>query len=59
MSKKITLTRKTTEEKKKRFHNAEENFRKMQKELAPFIKRRKFKEHSTAGEWCETSSLCL
>lgn len=58
MSKKITSTRKTTEDKKKRFINAKESFRKMQEEIAPFIKRRKFKEHSTAGEWCETSSLC-
>jgi len=59
MSKKITSPRKATEEKKKRFFNAEKSFRKMQEEIAPFIKRRKFKEHSTAGEWCETSSLCL
>jgi len=58
MSKKIALTRKTTKEKKKRFLNAEKGFRKMQEEIAPFIKLRKFKEHSTAGEWCETSSLC-
>lgn len=58
MSKKITSIRKTTEEKKKSFVKAEESFRRMQEEIAPFIKRRKFKEHSTAGEWCETSSLC-
>jgi hypothetical protein len=47
----------TEEEKKKRLLEAKESLRKMQEEIAPFIKQRKFKEYSTAGEWRETSSL--
>jgi len=58
MNNETKRTEKTTEEeKKKRLLEAEESLRKMQEEIAPFIKRRKFKEYSTAGEWRETSSL--
>jgi hypothetical protein len=57
MNNEIKRTEKTTEEKKKRLLEAQESLRKMQEEIAPFIKRRKFKEYSTAGEWRETSSL--
>jgi hypothetical protein len=54
----IKTIEKTPEEKKeKRLLEAKESFRKMQEEIAPFIKQRKFKEYSTAGKWCETSSL--
>ena len=57
MSKKIISTSKITGAKKKRFLKAEVSMRKMQEEIAPFIKHKRFKEYSTAGEWCETSSL--
>ncbi len=48
---------KLTEEKEGRFREAKKNFQKIQEEIAPFVKRRKFKEYSTEGEWRETSSL--
>lgn len=57
MNKRTKPTEKPIEEKQKRFLEAKENFQKMQEEIAPFIKRRKFKEYSTEGEWRETSSL--
>lgn len=57
MNKRTKPTEKPIEEKQRRFLEAKENFQKMQEEIAPFIKRRKFKEYSTEGEWRETSSL--
>jgi len=48
---------KLAEEKQKRFREAKKNLQKMQEEIAPFIKLRKFKKYSTEGEWRETSSL--
>jgi len=50
---------KLAEEKQKRFREAKKNLQKMQEEIAPFIKLRKFKKYSTEGEWRETSSLYL
>jgi len=38
----------------KRINEARKNFHKIQKEIAPFIKPRKVKQYSTAGEWHET-----
>lgn len=52
---KITKKDKT----QKRFLEAKQDFQKMQKEIAPFIKPRKFKRYSTEGEWVNTSSLYL
>lgn len=40
----------------KRIVEARKNLRKIQKEIAPFIKHRKVKQYSTAGEWHETST---
>jgi len=58
MNKRTKPTEKPIEEKQRRFLEAKENFQKLQEEITPFIKRRKkFKEYSTEGEWCETSSL--
>lgn len=57
MSKGKKLEDKSIKEKQTRFSEAKKSFKKMQKEIAPFTKRRKFKEYSTAGEWQETSSL--
>ncbi len=56
--KKITeSSKRDTKKKEKRFLEAKESFQKMQKEIAPFIKHREFKQYSTAGQWCETSNL--
>ncbi len=57
MNKSPESTRKLTEEKQRRFHAAKKSFQKVQEEVTPFIKHRKFKEYSTEGEWRETSSL--
>ena len=57
MNKRTKPTEKPIEEKQRRFLEAKKSFQKMQEEIAPFIKRRKFKEYSTEGEWRETSSL--
>ncbi len=43
---------------KQRLEEAKAGFLKMQETLAPFIKKRVIREHSTAGEWCETTELC-
>ena len=48
---------KLTEKKERRFREAKKSFQKIEEEIAPFIKRRKFKEYSTDGEWRETSTL--
>lgn len=40
-----------------RIVKAKESFLKMQKEIAPFIKRKSFKQHSTIGKWRETENL--
>jgi hypothetical protein len=39
-----------------RFIKAKQNLERIQKTIAPFIKRRDFKQHSTEGEWREESS---
>lgn len=56
MNKIKKLDKKATD-KEKRLLEAKKDFQKMQEEIAPFIKRRKFRYHSTAGEWCETSNI--
>ncbi len=48
---------KLTEKKKRRLREAKKSFQKIEEEIAPFIKHRKFKEYSTDGEWRETSTL--
>lgn len=53
-----TLTSRKAADGAKRLDAAKRDFQKMQEVLAPFIKRRVIAEHSTAGEWCETSRLC-
>jgi len=42
---------------RKGFTNSEENFRKIMKEIAPFVKKKNINIHSTAGKWSCTSSL--
>ncbi len=57
MNKKTKSIERLTEKEQRRFRKAKKSFEKMQEEIAPFIKHRKFKEYSTDGEWRETSSL--
>lgn len=57
MTKKARHGKSLTKKEAQRFLEAEESLRRMQEEIAPFMKRREFKQSSTAGEWCETSNL--
>lgn len=57
MNNRTKLIEKLTEKKERRFREAKKSFQKIEEEIAPFIKRRKFKEYSTDGEWRETSTL--
>lgn len=57
MNKKKRPMQKPTEEQLKRLLEAKQDFHEMQKEILPFVKRRRFKQYSTAGKWRETSSL--
>lgn len=59
MSERVKSIERITKEQEKRMLKAQKSFSKMQEEIAPFIRRRRFKRYSTAGEWCETASLCL
>lgn len=38
-----------------RKEEAQKSLREMEKEIAPFVRPRKFEEHSTAGEWRDAS----
>jgi len=53
---KIESSNKLIIKKGKCIDEARKNFHKMQKEIASFIKPRKVKQYSTAGEWHETSN---
>ncbi len=57
MKKKGREERKSIHTSTRRWTEARKNFERVQKEIAPFIKRRAFKECSTVGKWRETSSL--
>ena len=46
-------------DRKENFIEAQENLQRIQKEISPYIKKRKIIKNSTAGEWCETSSLLI
>lgn len=39
----------------KRFAEAGQSLEKMQKEIAPFLRNKKYKFHSSRGEWTVTS----
>jgi hypothetical protein len=44
---------------KKQLEEAKKDFKKMEDEIAPFIKNRKFKQYSTEGRWCNASpNIC-
>jgi hypothetical protein len=42
----------------KRLQDAKADFEKMQKEIAPFLKNRKYRRYVADEQWCETASLC-
>ncbi len=42
----------------KRIEDAKADFEKMQKEISPFIKNRKYKRYVAEEQWCETASVC-
>jgi hypothetical protein len=49
-------TTKITKKQVKRLADAKRDFKKIQEEIAPFIKRRAFRVNLTAGKWRQTSS---
>lgn len=51
------MDRRKNKKEQKRLLEAKKNFRSLQKEITPFIKRRKIEINSTIGKWCETSDL--
>ncbi len=59
MNKKTVTSQKSKDVKKKRLLEAKREFQKIQKEIEPFIKRRNFKRHSTAGKWFQTSDFSV
>lgn len=40
-----------------RLEKAKKNFRRIQEEIAPFVRHDQFREFSTAGRWRETSQV--
>jgi hypothetical protein len=46
---------KISKEQHKRILKSKRDFRKLQEEIAPFIRRKEFKVGSTAGKWSEVS----
>ena len=59
MNNSYNLKQKNDEKTKKRFKEAEENLRKMQKTIAPFTKRHESKKEQIIEEWHETASIYL
>ena len=41
----------------KRFEEARQSLEKMQREIAPYVRRKKFRLHSSRGEWNVTSNV--
>ena len=58
MNKKFDVN-KINGDKKEKFLEAQNNLRRIQEEISPYVKKRKIKDSSIAGEWCETSSLMI
>ena len=54
---KMNTAKKISKKQKRRVEEAEDNFQRLQKEIAPFAKKRKFKEHYPAEQWVDTYSL--
>ncbi len=55
MMEKIDISKLSLQEKKK-IRDAEKDCQKILKEIKPFIKVRKLRQHSTAGKWKASSS---
>lgn len=51
MGRTMEKNRDAAKEGNKRLNKARRNLREMEKTIAPFTKRRKFEQHSTAGRW--------
>lgn len=47
---------KIEDDKKKIFTNAKESLRKMQEEIAPFIRKRRIRTNSDVGKWYDSTS---
>jgi len=56
MEKNLNNTR-SAQKQKERLAAAKKDFLKILSEIKPFIKKREFKEYSTAGKWQDTSNL--
>ncbi len=56
MKNKLTHNDKISENQKKRISDAKNDLQKLNEEIAPFIKVRKYKKYTTAGKWAESSS---
>lgn len=50
--------RKIEKKELEKIEDAKIEFEKMQKEIAPFIRNRKYKRYIAEEQWCETASLC-
>jgi hypothetical protein len=48
-----------SDETSERLRKAEADWKKLQAEISPFVPQRRFREHSTAGAWRETSSTLM
>lgn len=42
-----------------RFAQAEENLRRIQETIAPYVKKRPFAMRSTTGRWCASPAQCV
>jgi len=56
MKRERIAVRKVSSGQKRRFEEATKSFREMERKIAPFVKPRVFKAHSTAGQWFEASN---
>lgn len=53
------MNRKINKNQKTKFIEAEKSFKKIQKEIKPFIKQRKSEIASTIGKWKENVNACV
>jgi len=47
----VNKPHKPTKSEKRRLNKGQKSFYELWEEVAPFVKKRKFKEHSTTGKW--------
>jgi hypothetical protein len=57
MKKSSTTKRSHSKDDLKRLQDAQDEFLKIQQEIASFIKPKEFKEHSTASDWRDATCL--